>query len=156
MRKKIMILLIILNVFLLIVSILCLIGTCKNDMLINTASSEYTYCESENGRVVLTLETGEEVTLQFGKNAVKVFDSYAKSSRKEALTIVMFARNYASKKGYDMPRKNTELYGEYRLHAFLYELGIERQHTADSDLDYIQDRRWYINIASKVIGWMGI
>lgn len=144
-----------LHLLIFMVSLTCLIGTSKNNKIINSIGYEFTYSEAENGRVRLTLNTGKEITLQFGKESVKVVHSFAASRKEEGLFLAVFIRSYASENGYSVKRTVTELYGEYRLHNVLYRLGIAQEQTADSDLDYEKDKRWYVNGLSKLIGWIG-
>jgi len=154
-RKWWLIVLITLNAMLFILGLASLIGTNKNNKIINSIGCEFAYSEAENGRVELTLDTEKKVVLQFGKESVKVVNSYTAKSRKESLFLAVFIRSYASENGYSVTRKVTELYGEYRLHNVLYGLGVAKEHTADSDLDYEKDSRWYINAIGNFIGWMG-
>lgn len=153
-RKRLIIVLTILNVLLCITSIICLVGTCRNNEAINTTERNYTYRE-DDGKVIFSLESGE-VTMRFGKNSVKIEESYRFADRESEFVIVLFIRGYAAEKGYEILRANTELYGELRLHNFLYALGYERKRTGDCDLDYAADARWYVNAASTIIGRTGI
>lgn len=154
-KQKWLIVLTTIHLLLFICSLICFVGTSKNNKIINSIGCELSYSEAENGRVELTFDTGKEVVLQFGKDSVKVVNSYTAKSRKESLFLAIFIRSYASENGYTVTRKVTEIYGEYRLHNVLYGLGIAKEHTADSDLDYEKDRRWYINALANFIGWMG-
>lgn len=153
-KKRWLIVLTAVNILLFLGSLFCLIGTSENNKIINS-TGELPYSETENGRVILTLNTGKEIALQFGKESVKVVCSYTAKSKEEGLSLVMFIRRYAAQNGYAVSRTVTELYGEMRLHNVLYGLGIAKAHTADSDLEYEKDKRWYINALSKLIGWMG-
>lgn len=154
-RKRWVLVLIIANILLFIGSMLCLIGTSKNNAIIGSIG-EFTYEEAGNGEEILILADNKRITMQFGQTSVKVVESYTAKSREESLAIALFVRERASATGYTVSRKITEIYGEYRLHNILYGLGIKREHTSDSDLDYEKDRRWYVNAMSKFIGWSGI
>ena len=151
MSKRSIKVLTIINVVMLVISILCLIGTSINNKIINSIDREFTY-RKENGKTVLELE-GTEVVLQFGKDSVKVVNSYVIENKETQLQTVLFIRKYLSKQ---TPRQTTDLLGEFRLHNALYRLGIRRQQTGESDLDYIKDKRWYIDVVGKILGLMGI
>lgn len=153
-RKRLFILLTILNVLLGIASVFCFVGTCRNNRAINTAERDYTYRE-EGGVVILSFENGE-VTMRFGTDSVEIEESYRFAGRERKFAIVLFIRKFAAQKGYEIERDNTELYGELRLHNLLYAFGYAREQTKYCNLDYTSDRRWYVNAASKIIGWTGI
>lgn len=155
MKKAAVVVIIVLNVLLFIGSVVCTVMTCRNNRLINSIEQTYDYRE-DSGRVILTMPRGEEMTLLFENDSVKVLSSYELQGADEIYQTVMFVRGYARQKGYEIPRSITEMYGEIRLHNMLYALGYKRERTGDCDLDYVSDRRWYVNAASKVIGWIGI
>lgn len=153
-KKRLLIVLTVVNILLFLGSLFCLIGTSENNKIIHSTGA-LSYSEEENGRVILTLNTGKEIALQFGQESVKVVCSYTEKRKEESLSLAMFIRRYAAQNGYAVTRTVTELYGEIRLHNVLYGLGIAKAQTADSDLEYEKDRRWYVNALSKLIGWMG-
>lgn len=143
------------NVLLLTGSIVCAVMTCRNNKIINSIEQTCDYRE-DSGGVVLTLPRGEELTLQFGNDSVKIVHSFEYNDAETIYKTVMFVREYARENGIEIPRSINEMYGEIRLHNMLYTLGYKREQTVDCDLDYIADRRWYVNIASKLIGWSGL
>ena len=102
----------------------------------------------------LTLSSGKEVKIRFGESAAWVADSHL-YTKEEIYEILSFVRGYAATQGYEISRDNTELVGEFRLHQFLYEIGYKEEQTKDLDLEYKADSRWYVNVASKIIGWCG-
>ncbi len=102
----------------------------------------------------LTLSSGKEVKIRIGESAAWVADSYL-YTKEEIYEILSFVKGYALEKGYDITRKDAELVGEFRLHQFLYEIGYKEEQTKDLDLEYKADSRWYVNVASKIIGWCG-
>ena len=106
--------------------------------------------------MLLTLQNKEEIRLQFESDSVKIIQSFKHSSTETIFQITQFVRYYAQGKGYEIERDVTEMYGEIRLHNTLYNLGYKRDKTGDCDLDYAADRRWYVNAASKLIGWIGL
>lgn len=154
MRKRSIIILTITNLILLLMSTACFVGTSINNKVINSVQQEFTYRE-EQGKVVLMIKDDEEVVIRFGKNSAKIMDSYTFIDRESEFAIVLFIKEYAFENGYSVVRDVTELYGELRLHNILYSLGVQASHTKDCDLDYAADARWYVNAASKVIGWSG-
>ena len=151
MSKRSITILTIINVVMFVLSILCLIGTSINNKIVNSVDLNFKYRE-ENGKTVLELEE-KEVVLQFGKDSVKVLSSHEIKDRETQLQTVLFIRKYLSEQ---TPRQTTDLLGEFRLHNALYRLGIKRDQTGESDLDYIKDKRWYVDVASKILGFTGI
>ena len=145
----------VLNVLLLIGSIVCTALTYRNNKIINSTETTFTYSE-EDGGVLLTLQNQEEIRLQFGSDSVKIIQSFKHNDTKTIFQTVQFVRFYAQGKGYEIERDVTEMYGEIRLHNILYNFGYKRERTGDCDLDYAADRRWYGNALSKLIGWTGI
>lgn len=143
------------NILLFIGSIFSLIGTSKNNKIINSFCRDFNYREEGKGEILLTLRSGKEMNLRFEKSSVKVVGAYGASGREESLYIVKFIYVYAEENDYEIPRAKTEMYGEYRLHNILYGLGYKRGQTADSDLDYEKDKRWYVNAVSKILGFTG-
>lgn len=155
MKKAMVIVLTVLNVLLLIGSIVCTVLTYRNNKIINSTETTFAYRE-EDGGVLLTLQNQEEIRLQFESDSVKIFQSYKHYGTENIFQTVQFVRIYAQGKGYEIERDVTEMYGEIRLHNILYNFGYKRERTGDCDLDYTADRRWYVNAASKLIGWIGL
>ena len=145
----------VLNVLLLIGSIVCTVLTYRNNKIINSTETTFVYRE-EDGGVLLTLQNQEEIRLQFESESVKIIQSYKHNDTETIFQTVQFVRIYAQGKGYEIERDITEMYGEIRLHNILYNFGYKRERTGDCDLDYTLDRRWYVNAASKIIGWIGM
>ncbi len=125
--------------------------------MIDRISKEGNYIYREqDGKVYLDISRGKEVKLKFGETSVAIEESYEHGDKQSSIEIIMFVKRYATKQGYEIERSNTELYGEYRLHVFLYKLGYKRCATGCCDLDYISDKRWYVNEAGKLIGSIGL
>ena len=156
MKRKTLILWLAVNILLVLISIVFFVGTWTNNKKINTADREFIYSVEADETVRLALAEEKTVDLLFSRDSVRVYDSYKISRRDDILRIILFIREYATEKGYEVRRTNTRLYGEFRLHNLLYDIGIEREHTADADLDYSQDKRWYVNAAGNFIGWSGL
>ena len=155
MKRVMIIVLTVLNVLLLIGSIVCTVLTYRNNKIINSTETTFVYRE-EDGGVLLTLQNQEEIRLQFESESVKIIQSYKHNDTETIFQTVQFVRFYAQGKGYEIERDVTEMYGEIRLHNILYNFGYKRERTGDCDLDYAADRRWYVNAASKLIGWIGM
>lgn len=155
MKKAMVIVLTVLNVLLLIGSIVCTALTYRNNKIINSTDQTFAYRE-ESGGVLLSLQSQEEIRLQFESESVKIIQSYKHNSTEAIFQITQFVRYYAQGKGYEIERDKTEMYGEIRLHNILYNLGYKRERTGDCDIDYTSDRRWYVNATSKLIGWIGM
>lgn len=100
--------------------------------------------------------TSDYILLKFNQNCVKIVNSYKFNTRKRIDTIIAYVREYVAKLGYTITRSDRELYGEIKLHNFLYFIGYRRTSTADCDLDYVADKRWYVNFLSKIIGMFRI
>lgn len=134
---------------------LCLVNTSENNRLLNAVDTEFVFEETSEG-VVLRLSTGKQARLFFHEDSVTVMDAYRYNGKAEILELVVFVQTYTKAHGLPLTRTTTELIGEYRLHDILYRLNYAREQTCDLDWDYTQDRRWYVNTASCVLGWCGI
>ena len=106
--------------------------------------------EETDGEVKLTLTNGGVVRMQFGDSAVKVYDAHRHKSA--VYEIAAFICAYGKGKGYTVSRKRKEIVGELKLHNLLYMIGYKRGRTKDADVDYTADSRWYVNLASAVLG----
>lgn len=111
---------------------------------------------SEKGRTVAVIVPSERTYLiSFRKNDVKINHCMG-STYQDAVALVAFIKGYANQDNLSIPRSTIELIGEYRLHTMLSNMGYQREHTSVVDLDYVQDRRWYINTLSTLIGVLGL
>lgn len=156
MKRRWFVVLIVINLLLALLSALCLVGTCLNNRSINVATQiEYRTINSEDN-VCLNVDGENTVVLHFGADSVRITDPYKVTDRGAILSVVCFVEDYVRETRGIQTRPKTELYGEFRLHNILYRFGVEREHTAELDLDYIADERWYVNAASKIIGWCGL
>ena len=155
-RESLLLVLTVANILFLIMSVYCLIWTAKNNQIFNSIEKDFSYEEYENGKVILALKGGKKMTLIFGSASVKVVDSYQATSKEESISVALFIRYYTRLNGIETARSNTDFTGEYRLHNCLYKLGYKRKQTQNADIEYVKDRRWYVNVASTFIGWIGI
>ena len=151
-----MIILTIINVFILILSLVGFFGTRKNVQAFNHTDDAFEYEESEKGRVELSLNKGRKVTIIFNETNAEVVGAYRFNDRPDVVRIIRFIRYYCEKNDVNVKRKNSDLWGEYRLHTALYKVGYKRSQTGDANLDYESDKRWYVNALGSVIGWLGL
>ena len=135
-------------------SLACLIQTNRNAEQINAIKPSFYYIEGSTASVQLPSE--QMVDLHFREKNVEVSDSYVCNNIEDCYAVVLAIKSYAQSNGIEIVRSNTDLVGELRLHNFLYRIGYKRTETEDADLEYICDRRWYVNVASRVIGWTGL
>ena len=101
----------VLNILLFLMSLYCLIKTIQNNKIFNSIDTEFDYEECGDSKVILSLEKGKKVTLVFGNNSVKVVDSYQATSKRDSISVMMFIRYYAEKRGYVVLRSNTQIMG---------------------------------------------
>ena len=142
------------HILLFLGSFACLIQTNRNAEQINAINPSFYYIEGSTASV--QLPSGQSVDLHFRENNVEVSNSYVCNNIKDCYAVVLAIKSYAQSNGIEIVRSNTDLVGELRLHNFLYRIGYKRTETEDADLEYICDRRWYVNVASRVIGWTGL
>lgn len=154
MKKGIRSCFLILNILLFLGSLLCMLQTSYNFKRINQIFPSFYYMEVSTASV--QLPSGKIVNLHFRENNVEISDSYVCNNIEDCFAVVLAIKSYAQSNGIEIVRSNTDLVGELRLHNFLYRIGYKRTETEDADLEYICDRRWYVNVASRVIGWTGL
>ena len=94
--------------------------------------------------------------LKFGAGGISIENAYQHDNPEDISTILLFSRYYSGKLGYDMSRSNAELIGEYRLHTILFYTGYKQEQTGTLNWDYGNDPRWYVNTASRFLGWLGV
>ena len=106
------------------------------------------------GNTATIKDTGEVVTkINLSPSSAKIIDAYLldRTAISETITFLII---YLEDEGVKLPRTHAELCGEVYLHKILYKLNYRRSQTKDCDLDYVADRRWYVNLASKLLGWI--
>ena len=135
-------------------SLACLLQTNYNFERMNKIVPPIYYIEGSTASV--QLPSGQIVDLHFRENNVEVLDSYACNNIEDCYAVVLAIKSYAQSNGIEIVRSNTDMVGELRLHNFLYRIGYKPDETGTADLEYICDRRWYVNVASRVIGWTGL
>lgn len=99
--------------------------------------------------------TGKEVKIIFGEESVQVVDSYT-LNRKERLDVLCFIRYCLKEKEIDCNRTVQNMEGEMITHNFLCKLGYKPISTKDTDLDYLKDKRWYVNTATVIMQFLGL
>lgn len=152
MKKRII--LGVINLLLLFVAVFCVVKTTINNERINSVSTEFEYVE-ENGIISLALTSGKTSRIRFGKTAVSVYDCYLYGGS-DMTEILLFVRRCGEERGITLARKNTELLGEFAIHKAAYNLGYKRGQTGKLDWDYGKDKRGWVNVLSKVIGYSGL
>ena len=141
------------STILLFLSLLCLARAVKT---INQFEHMEPQAYSESGRSIAVIMPSERTyLLSFRKNDVKINHCMG-STYQDAVALVAFIKGYANQGNLSIPRSTIKLIGEYRLHTMLSDMGYQREHTSVVDLDYVQDRRWYINTLSTLIGVLGL
>ena len=133
---------------------LCFIQTNRNFKRINEIVPSFYYIAAST--VSVRLPSGEIVELHFRENNVEITDSYACKSIEDCYAVIFAIKVYARENGIEIVRTNADMAGELRLHNFLYEIGYKQDETGTADVEYIRDRRWYVNVASRMIGWTGL
>ena len=145
----------------LIIAVLCLIASvtaliCNLITLsaINSVKTE-TYAEYNltGNTVVYITNSGNAAKITFGKNAVKIEKSY-RFTKKERIEILCFIRRRLSMQNVTVSL--SDMSGEWAVHNVAYAVGIEHERTADADLDYSKDKRFYVAALSAVFGFMGL
>lgn len=142
------------NALFLLISLLCWTGTYLRNEALNECVQGYAY-EVCGDTVDLDLGDDVRVELRFGENSVQIKDAYRVSTIKDQTQVILFIRQYLSKQNQPLTRTVTDCVGEYRLHYRLYRWGYEEERTKDVDLEYEGDSRWYVNVCSRVIGFVG-
>lgn len=142
------------NALFLLVGILCWTGTYLRNEALNECVQGYAY-EVCGDTVDLDLGDDVRVELRFGENSVQIKDAYRVSTIKDQTQVILFIRQYLSKQNQPLTRTVTDCVGEYRLHYRLYRWGYEEERTKDVDLEYEGDSRWYVNVCSRVLGFVG-
>ena len=154
MKKGIRSCFLILNILLFLGSLLCLLQTSYNFKRINQIFPTFYYMEASTASV--RLPSGEIVELHFRENNVEITDSYECKSIEDCYAVIFAIKAYARENGKEIIRSNADMAGELRLHNFLYEIGYKHNETGTADVEYIRDRRWYVNVAGRMIGWTGL
>jgi hypothetical protein len=144
--------LLIFHILLFLGSLTCLIQTNRNNKQINAINPSFYYIESSTALVQLPSE--QTAGLHFRETNVEILDSYKCRSMEDCYALVFAIKSYSQSHDIEIVRSNTDMVGELRLHNFLYRIGYKQSETKNADLEYICDRRWYVNIASRVIGWI--
>ena len=149
-KKVISILLTVLNLLLFAVSLFCMIRDRQIVDSIGTGT-DIPY-RTEQNDLLLELQSGQTIQLRFHQKNVTVYCADDISRREDKLLLISFIRIYAQNTDIAIPRSNSELLGELKLHSLLYNLGFQRNQTGDADIEYSGDPRWYVNFASRLLG----
>ena len=155
-RNKALIILTIFNIILFVLSTIAYFGTKENLEIFNSTGNVFEYEEREKGNVYLALNLRERVALVFDETSVKVSSAYRYDDRPEMVEIIRFIRYYSEVNGFEISRRNSDLWGEMRLHTTLYKMGYREAKTKNAEIDYEKDERWYVNVLGNILGWIGI
>ena len=147
MKQKVIL---VIGIILFALSLIVLIRAEDVKSEINKSGKDFTYTESYSGVVTLKAAGGEDIYMQFGERSVKIEKSYLNKDSATQTHVIRFIFYFAKAKGIVIQRQFTDMLGELRLHNFLYRIGYKSENTADADLDYDGDDRWYVNIISKL------
>lgn len=144
---------IILILICLTVSDVALIGNIIILCVINSIdTAQFTKYDLTATTVTYTTSKGTAAEIVFAENSVKIKNSYL-CTKRDRIEILCFIR-------YRMSIRNkivslSDMSGEWAVHNFAHTLGILRERSADVDLDYYGDNRWYIKTLSVIFGFMG-
>ena len=142
---------IILILICLTVSVAALIGNIVILSVINSIdTAQFTKYDLTATTVTYTTSKGAVAEIVFAENSVK--NSYL-CTKRDRIEILCFIR-------YRMSVRNkivslSDMSGEWAVHNLAHKLGILRERSADVDLDYLGDNRWYIKTLSVIFGVMG-
>ncbi len=156
MKKRLLIVITALNVVFLIVSIVACVMTNKRNAAINKIGEDFSYVECGGGTVLLEMEGGRVATCMFKNSFVRVMDANLYVATEDYCKIIKFIYEYSKKHGIEIVREPSSMIGELRLHHIMFELGYKKERARDADLEYRGDVRWYVTLASDVVGWLGI
>ena len=154
--KRCIVIITVINLIILILLAFCMLRITEMHRAINAAGDEFQYTETESGEVHLDLGDHGIATMRFGKDGVSIREAHLFDNPDCLPKVLRFVRYYVAREGYDIPRTNVELIGEYRLQTILFELGYKPEQTETLNWDFCEDPRWYVNTASSIIGWCGI
>lgn len=98
------------------------------------------------------VSNGRNVEVIYYSESLKVKDCYRldREGRWELLSQIYSDAG----KSFDRTIMNAE--GELAAHCYLYRLGIKKASTADADLEYKCDDRWYVRLASALLQILGV
>ena len=133
-------------------STVCVLRITEYRKILNADETNITSSEETERGVIVSFSDGRQIELIFNNTAVKVVRAYEIEDKSEIYSVVRFIRRYAAEPGIEITRKNMDLYGELKLHNLLYSMDYKRESTADADLDYLRDKRWYVNVMSRLLG----
>lgn len=98
---------------------------------------------------------GNEVELVIYEDKVKVLDCF-KYQRIERFEVLVYLTNYLQSNSISYSRSINNFEGEWKAHALAYQLNIDKEKSADADLEFDSDSRWYVSTASLIIQFFGL
>lgn len=144
-----------LSLTLFLIALLSMLQIGGPNYTVKAVNTSFDYEEVED-EVFLHTSNNQTVVLKFREDGVVVVDSYLYDNPDNISEILMFTRYFATKQGYEIPRSDRALIGEYRLHTILFNMGYKQEQTGTLNWDYENDSRWYVNVTSSILGWLGV
>lgn len=139
-----------------LITAFCIANFMINVGLINAVNKrDFVNCDISKADITYKQTTGKEIKIIFGEESVKVVDSYT-LNRKERFEVLCFIRYCLKEKEMDCSRTVQNMEGEMITHNLLYKFGYKPISTMDTDLDYVRDKRWYVNTATVIMQILGL
>lgn len=127
-----------------------------NQILIGDISQKghETY-QTEQNVITYSLSCGKEIEIYFFDESVRINESYC-LSRSERLEVLCFIVYCCEQKGIACSRTIQSLEAEWIMHNLLYRINYKTESTKDVDLEYIRDKRWYVNATTIMMQILGL
>jgi len=103
----------------------------------------------------IVLSDGKEARICFGEDSAKVVNCFLFDNQ-ERFEICSYIRKNLEGTPKNANRSLHSLEAELSLHAYAYRLGIEPGKSKDADLDYSEDSRWYVRMATSFFEVAGL
>ncbi len=97
----------------------------------------------------------KNVMIIFSSDSVKVKDCQT-LSKEEQIEVASFIVNYLDSNNIYYSRTINNFVAELSLHSYLYKIGIARDCTVDADLEFTEDKRWYVKTGTILFQIFGI
>ena len=133
MKRRVKKLFFVFNILLFLLSLFCLYQTSERVDYLNEKNMLSLFMDDSVGCV--TVPSENRVSFVFTENSVIVYDSFLCKTQEDCMEVVFAIREVARSNGISIPRSNSDLIGELRLHNILYELGYRTDRTKDTDLE---------------------
>lgn len=110
---------------------------------------------SSEDKETIVLSDGKEARIRFDDASAKVMDSFRFDSQ-ERFEICSYILKSLDGTPRQTNRSIQSMEAELSLHAYAYRLGIEKGKSKDADLDYSEDPRWYVRMATSLFEVAGL